>query len=93
VPISFPGVGTWTDSFDVTIPPGYTVDDVPDPVNLDVGFATYRSEVKAQGDTLHYTRQYVLRKVELDPGQYSTLRKLEGQITADENSNAVLKKQ
>lgn len=93
VPISFPGVGTWTDSFDVKIPAGYTVDDVPDPVNLDVGFATYHSEVKAQGDTLHYTRQYVLRKVELAPDQYGTLRKLEGQITADENSNAVLKKQ
>jgi len=93
VPISFARVGTWTDSFDVKIPAGYTVDDVPDPVNLDVGFATYHSEVKAQGDTLHYTRQYVLKKVELAPDQYATLRKLEGQITADENSDAVLKKQ
>ncbi|HTW47766.1 MAG TPA: DUF3857 domain-containing protein [Acidobacteriaceae bacterium] len=93
VPISFPRVGTWTDSFDVKIPAGYTVDDVPDPVNVDVGFAAYRSAVKAQGDTLHYTRQYVLRKVELDPGQYGALRKLEGEITSDENSNAVLKKQ
>jgi hypothetical protein len=91
VPISFPRAGTWTDSFDVKIPAGYTVDDLPDPVNVDVGFATYHSEVKAQGDTLHYTRQYVLKKVELDPDQYSVLRKLEGQITSDENSNAVLK--
>jgi hypothetical protein len=93
VPISFRGVGTWTDNFDVKIPAGYTVDDVPDPVNLDVGFATYHSEVKAQGDTLHYTRQYVLKKLELSPDQYSELRKLEGQITSDENNNAVLKKQ
>jgi hypothetical protein len=93
VPINFPRAGTWTDSFDVKIPAGYTVDDVPDPVNLDVGFATYHSEVKAQGDTLHYTRQYVLKKVELTPDQYAALRKFEGQITSDENSNAVLKKQ
>ena len=49
--------------------------------------------MKAQGDTLHYTRQYVLKKVVLDPGEYGTLRKLEGQITSDENSNAVLRKQ
>lgn len=93
VPINFPRAGTWTDNFDVKIPTGYTVDDMPDPVNLDVGFATYHSEVKAQGDTLHYTRQYVLKKVELAPDQYSALRKLEAQITADENNNAVLKKQ
>ncbi|HSY02434.1 MAG TPA: transglutaminase domain-containing protein, partial [Acidobacteriaceae bacterium] len=94
VPISFPtGVGTWQDNFDVKIPAGYTVDDLPDPVNVDVGFATYHSEVKAQGDTLHYTRQYTLKKVQIDAGEYAALHKLEGQITSDENSNAVLKKQ
>jgi transglutaminase-like putative cysteine protease len=93
VPISFPGVGSWHDSFDVKIPAGYAIDDLPDPVNVDVGFATYHSEVKAQGDTLHYTRQYTLKKVTLDPGDYAALHKLEGQITSDENSNAVLKKQ
>jgi hypothetical protein len=31
--------------------------------------------------------------VELTPDQYAALRKFEGQITSDENSNAVLKKQ
>ena len=93
VPISFAGVGMWRDDFDVKIPAGYTVDDVPDPVSVDVGFATYRSEVKAEGGVLHYDREYVLKKVELDPGDYGKLRKLETAITTDENSDAVLKKQ
>jgi hypothetical protein len=93
VPISFEGVGTWRDDFDVKIPAGYAVDDVPDPVSMDVGFATYHSEVKAEGGTLHYKREYVLKKVELDPGEYAKLRKLETAITTDENSDAVLKKQ
>jgi hypothetical protein len=91
-PVSFDSLGTWRDSFDVKIPGGYTVDEVPNPVNLDVGFATYRSEVKAQGDTLHYSREYVLKKLSLEPEQYQKLKDLEGKITADENSNAVLKK-
>lgn len=93
VPVSFEALRTWRDSFDVKIPAGYAVDEVPDPVNVDAGFATYRSEVKAQGDMLHYTREYVLRKLELQPGDYAALRKLEGQIASDENSDAVLKKQ
>lgn len=93
VPISFPAVGTWKDSFDVSIPAGYTVDDVPDPVNLDVGFATYHSEVKAQGNVLHYQREYVLKQVTLPAADYPALRKLEATITTDENSDAVLKKQ
>jgi hypothetical protein len=93
VPISFTGVGTWRDDFDVKIPAGYTVDDVPDPVSMDVGFATYHSEVKAEGGALHYKREYVLKKLELEPGEYAKLRKLEAAITTDENSDAVLKKQ
>lgn len=93
VPISFEGVGTWRDDFDVKIPAGYAVDDVPDPVSVDVGFATYHSEVKAEGGKLHYKREYVLKKVELEAGEYAKLHKLESAITTDENSSAVLKKQ
>jgi len=93
VPISFEGVGTWRDDFDVKLPPGYSVDDVPDPVNVDVGFATYHSEVKAESGALHYQREYVLRKISLDATDYDQLKKLETAITTDENSSAVLKKQ
>jgi hypothetical protein len=69
------------------------VDDVPDPVSVDVGFATYHSEVKAEGGSLHYKREYVLKKVELEAGEYAKLHRLESAITTDENSSAVLKKQ
>lgn len=93
VQISFASLRTWKDDFVVRIPAGYSVDDVPDPVSVDVGFATYHSNVKAEGDTLHYTREYVLKRLSLDPGDYPTLRRLEGQIVSDENSDVVLKKQ
>ncbi len=93
IPISFDGVGTWRDDFYVKLPTGYTIDDLPDPVSVDVGFATYHSEVKAQGGDLHYRREYVLKKLVLDPTDYGKLRKLESAIATDENSSAVLKKQ
>ncbi|HTV83510.1 MAG TPA: DUF3857 domain-containing protein [Acidobacteriaceae bacterium] len=92
-PISFPGVETLTDTFNLRIPPGYTVDDVPDPVNVDAGFATYRSEVKAEGAVLHYQRELVLKQVTLPPSDYAELMKLNAAITTDENSDAVLRKQ
>jgi hypothetical protein len=77
----------------VKIPAGYAVDDLPDPVNVDMGFATYHSIVKAEGGVLHYQREYVLKQVRLDAADYGQLRKLETAITTDENSDAVLKKQ
>jgi len=92
-PIEFKALGEWKDSFDVRLPAGYSVDEVPDPVNLDVGFATYRSDVKVEGDTLRYSREYVLKKLDLAPAEYAELKKFEATINTDENRSAVLKKQ
>jgi len=92
-PINLGETGTWRDSIDVTIPPGYVVDDAPAPVDLDVGFATYKSEVKANGSVLHYSREYIVKDLVLAPDKYADVKKLMGVITADENNNAVLKKQ
>ena len=92
-PIQFESLGDWKDNFEVRIPPGYTVDEVPDPVNLDVGFASYRSDVKVDGDTLHYSREYVLKELALTPDQYPELKKFEAVVNTDEHRNAVLKKQ
>lgn len=91
-PIEFDGTGDWRDSYNVKIPAGYAVDELPDPVNVDTDFASYHSAVKANGDLLHYTRDYVVKKVHLNPDEYSQLRDLENKIYMDENQDAILKK-
>jgi transglutaminase-like putative cysteine protease len=91
-PVEFASTGDWRDTFDVKIPAGYTVDDLPDPVNVDMGFASYHSDVKADGNVLHYSREYVVKKLGLDADEYSELRKFESEIYTDENRSAVLKK-
>ena len=85
--------GRWRDSFDIALPPGYVVDETPDPVNLDLDFASYHSSVSAKGNTLHYEREYVVRQVELPPGKAASFRRLESAILSDEQGAAVLKKQ
>lgn len=92
-PIDLEAEGTWRDSFAVTVPAGFTVDELPDPTKIDVGFATYRSEVKVDQNVLRYSRELVVKELALKPDQYDALKKLESAITADENSSAVLKKQ
>jgi Domain of Unknown Function with PDB structure (DUF3857)/Transglutaminase-like superfamily len=90
-PIDLGRTGTWRDSFDVNLPAGFTVDELPDPVDLDVGFATYHSEVKADTTVVHYKREYIVKQLTLKPEQYDDLKRLDGVITADENRSAVLK--
>jgi hypothetical protein len=43
-PIEFDGPSRDTDSFDITVPDGYLVDDVPPAVDADYGFASYHAK-------------------------------------------------
>ena len=85
--------GGWRDSFDIAIPAGYVVDETPDPVDVDVDFASYKSAVSVKGNLLHYECEYVVRQVEIPPAKAADFRKLENAILADEKGTAVLKKQ
>jgi len=93
VPIDLEETGHWHDSFDIALPAGYVVDETPDPVDLDVGFATYHSAITSKDNQLHYERDLTVRKVELAASEAGVYRRLEGTILADEKGTAVLKKQ
>ncbi|HEY1256763.1 MAG TPA: transglutaminase-like domain-containing protein, partial [Terracidiphilus sp.] len=92
-PIDLEATGRWRDSFDITIPAGYSIDETPDPVALDLDFASYHSTVTAKGSVLHYEREYVVRQVEIPATRAADFRRLESTILADEKDSAVLKKQ
>jgi transglutaminase-like putative cysteine protease len=91
-PIDLDATGRWKDSFDITLPAGYVVDETPDPVDVDTDFASYHSSISAKGNTLHYEREYVVKKVELPAERAAEFRKLQGAILMDERGTAVLKK-
>jgi hypothetical protein len=92
LPIQLSGVTTETDSYEIQLPPGYAVDDLPEAKQIDVGFASYKSKIEANGSTLHYSREYVVREPDIGADRFSDLRKLEGTIGDDEFGSAVLKK-
>jgi hypothetical protein len=92
-PIEIGHPGRWHDSFDITLPAGYVVDETPEPVDVDVDFASYHASVTARGKVLHYEREYVVRQVEIAPDKAEDFRKLEGAILFDEKGTAILKKQ
>ncbi|MDR3750830.1 MAG: DUF3857 and transglutaminase domain-containing protein [Terracidiphilus sp.] len=85
--------GHWRDSFDIALPAGYVVDEIPDPVAVDLDFASYHSSVTAKGNLLHYERDYVVRKVEIPPAKAAAFRQFESAIVSDEKGTAVLRKQ
>jgi hypothetical protein len=93
VPINLSETLQEHDDYTINLPPGYVVDEIPDPVKLDLGFASYESSSSVKDNVLHYTRTYTVREVTLPAEKYSDVQKLAGVIAADEQQNAVLKKQ
>jgi len=92
VPIDLRETLTAKDDFTIELPEGYTVDEIPDPVKLDLGFASYESSSKIDGNSLHYTRTYTVRQVTVPADRYADVQKLAATIDADEQNHAVLKK-
>jgi hypothetical protein len=93
VPFDLDGTGHWHDSYDITLPTGYVVDETPDPVDIDMDFASYHASATAKGNVLHYDMVYTVREVEIPADRAADFRKLESAILSDEKGTAVLKKQ
>jgi hypothetical protein len=93
VPFDLDATGRWHSSYDITLPAGYVVDETPDPVDIDMDFASYHASVTSKGNVLHYEMAYTVRQVELPADRAADFRKLESAILSDEKGTAVLKKQ
>ena len=93
VPIDLTETMQAKDEYDIELPAGYAVDELPEAVKLDLGFASYESSSQIKGNVIHYSRTYTVREVTLPPEKYADLQKLSSVIATDEQSRAVLKKQ
>ncbi|WP_232298685.1 DUF3857 domain-containing transglutaminase family protein [Granulicella tundricola] len=92
VPIDLRGTRLIHDDFTIELPDGFAVDELPEPVKLDMGFASYESSSQLTGKTLHYSRTYTVKQVSLPADRYGDLQKLALAIENDEQNHAVLKK-
>ncbi|HTT22778.1 MAG TPA: hypothetical protein VMG82_27865 [Candidatus Sulfotelmatobacter sp.] len=91
-PFQFEDTSRETDVYEFELPKEYGVDDLPEPVNVDMGFAAYHSKFEVAGNKLRYSREFIRRQVLIEPQRIEELRKMQGIIGADENANVVLKR-
>lgn len=80
------------DRTEIELPAGYTVDELPEPLHYNSDFATYTSNVTANGNKLQYDRTLVVRQISLPADQYPEVEELSRIINTDEQRTAVLKK-
>jgi hypothetical protein len=90
-PLEFEGPSRDTDSFDIALPPGYEVDELPPPMDADYSFGSYHSKTEASGQMLHYTRALEIKELSVPVSKMDQLKKFYRMIAADERNTAVLK--
>jgi len=90
-PLEFEGPSRDTDSFDIALPPGYEVDELPPPMDVEYSFGSYHSKTEASGQMLHYTRALEIKELSVPVSKMGDLKKFYRMIAADERNTAVLK--
>jgi len=90
-PIEFEGPVKDVDQFEITIPAGYEVEELPPPVDADFGFASYHSKTFAKGNVVGYTRTFEVNDLSVPVAKAEELKKFYRIIANDERSTAVLR--
>ena len=90
-PLEFEGPLRDTDSFEIALPAGYEVDELPPPMDVEYSFGSYHSKTEANGQTLHYTRSMEIKELSVPVSQMDELKKFYRMIATDERNTAVLK--
>ncbi len=81
-----------SDTVEITLPPGYVLDELPPPLNLDEPYASYHSNAAFKDGVLTYTRVFELKQLSLPAGQAIELRDFYRSISGDERNSAVFKR-
>jgi hypothetical protein len=90
-PVVFEGPLKDMDTFEIALPPGYEVDELPPPVNVDYSFASYHSKSEVSSNVLRYTRTFEVKEFSVPLNKVDDLKKLYRIIGGDERNTAVLK--
>jgi hypothetical protein len=90
-PIEFEAPVRDTDTFEITLPAGYEVDELPPPVDADYSFASYHSRTEADGGAIRYTRTFEIKELSVPVSSAGDLKTFYRTIASDERNTAVLK--
>ncbi|MGO9404704.1 MAG: DUF3857 domain-containing transglutaminase family protein [Terriglobales bacterium] len=91
-PVVFDGLVEDTDSFEISIPSLFTVDDLPSPVDAEYSFASYHSKTDFTAGVLRYTRTFEIKEFTVPLDKIEDLRKFYRLVANDERSTAVLRR-
>jgi Domain of Unknown Function with PDB structure (DUF3857)/Transglutaminase-like superfamily len=90
-PVEFDGPERYTDLYEIELPNGYEMDELPPPASADYSFATYHSKTELKGNVLVYQRTFEIKELSVPVDKLEQLKTLYRMIATDERNTAILK--
>ena len=90
-PVEFEGPEKDESTYEIALPAGYEVDDLPAAADADYSFGSYHSKIVTEGNVLKYMRTYEIKQLSVPVSQAEELKKFFRIIGNDERGTAVLK--
>jgi len=90
-PVEFEGPQRDSDAFEIQVPAGYVVDELPPPVDVEYSFGSYHSKTEASGDTIRYTRAFEMKELSVPVSKADDLKRFYRVIASGERNTAVRK--
>jgi transglutaminase-like putative cysteine protease len=75
-----------------TLPQGFTVDETPDPINLETSFGKYSTKYEIKDGKLYFTRKLLTNRMIIPIEKYNTVKEFFDKIVKAEQSPVVLVK-
>ena len=91
-PVSYTTTSLQSDTIDIKLPAGYSVDELPPAADVTAPFAEYKSKIESKDNTIYYNRTYTVKDPLVPLDQIPALRTFMRGIASDERNTAVLKK-
>ena len=91
-PIEFAHAASESDTVTISLPSEYVIEEKPEPVKYDYGFASYKNDTTIAEHMIQCTRTYEVSDVRIPPERLPDLKRLYREIAADEGAYTVLKK-
>jgi len=91
LPFVFDMTKLHTDIFEITLPDGYSAEELPTPADAAFDFGEYHSRAVIEGKLLRYTRNYSIKKLVVPAERIGDVRKFFAVVAADQRAYAVLK--
>ena len=91
-PIEFDGPALNSDVFEIQLPDGYEVEELPEATNLDIGYLVYHSKTERVGRSIRYVRSFEVKQLSVPAVKADQLKQFFRAVYADERRMVILKR-